>query len=59
MLLKLARSLNGKKTYLLAVLGAVVVLLEYFKVIDPTLKDTLLGLFGAGAVASVRSALKS
>lgn len=45
--------LKGKKTYLIAILMATVQGLFYAGVIDASMRDTLLQLLGAGAVATV------
>ena len=52
----LQKFLDGKKTYACAFLGAVVVFLNLAGFIDSGLTQTLLGLFGFGAVASLRAA---
>ena len=48
--------LDGYKTYIMAGLGALTVLGLYFKVIDSATAQLLLGIFGFGGLAALRSA---
>ena len=50
--------LSGKKTYLVAALGAVVVGVYFLGGITEATCDTFLGLLGLGGLATLRAALK-
>lgn len=50
--------LQGKKTYVMALGGAIVVFLKIANLIDDTTYQTLLGLFGLGGLAALRAAKK-
>lgn len=54
----LIKSLEGKKTYICAVLIAVLTAGHYIGWIDAQMYQTLIGLFGAGGLASLRAAKK-
>ncbi len=47
--------LKGKKTYILATLGALVVFVKFLGWIDEATANTLLGLLGFGAFATLRA----
>ncbi len=47
--------LKGKKTYILAALGGLVVALSWAGVIDQVLADRLLQIMGFGAIAALRA----
>lgn len=49
--------LQGKKTYILAAIAAVVTFVKYLGYIDDGMYQTLVGLLGAGAVATLRSSV--
>ena len=50
--------LKGKKTFICAALGGVVVALKLAGVLDGQTMETLLALLGFGAAASLRAAIK-
>lgn len=53
--MKLLVWLEGKKTYISAVCGAVVVFLKLTNVLDEQTSNTLLALFGFGGLAALRA----
>lgn len=53
---KLLQKLEGKKTYLVAILVGVVSVLNYLGVVDGQAYVTIMGLLGAGGVAALRAA---
>jgi len=55
--MKLLELLDGKKTYIVVALALVVVVLNYFEVLDATLYNQLLVLLGVGALGATRSAI--
>jgi len=56
--MKFIEYLEGKKTYLVAIAGIVVIVLRYFDVIDVELTNYLFGLLGLGGIAAFRSAIR-
>ncbi len=54
---KLVAFLQGKKTYILVVLGLLTVLAEHYNKISAPTEQQILWVLGFGTVASVRSAL--
>ena len=55
---KLLKLLKGKKTFLCAIGGGVVVTLKLLSLLDDPTASTLLTLLGFGAAAALRSAIK-
>lgn len=50
-------TLQGNRTYILAALAAVVTFVKYLGYIDDSMYQTLIGLLGAGAVATLRASV--
>jgi len=50
-------SLTGKRTYICAVLGGLVVALRILELIDGPTAEALLGLLGFGGLAALRAAV--
>jgi hypothetical protein len=55
---KFLNFLKGKKTYFLSACAVLVVGLHFFNLLDVDVTNTLLGLLGFGAFATVRSSIK-
>lgn len=55
---KVLKKLKGKRTYLVAVLVGVVAVLGHLGYLSPEAQATLLGLLGAGGLASLRAGVK-
>ncbi len=55
---KVTTFLTGKRTYIIATAAAVVVFLHQAGYIDQQVYETLLGLLGAGALTTLRLAIK-
>lgn len=56
--MKVIAFLEGKKTYFVAALVAVVAVAEFMGWIDMQTATSILGILGAGGLASLRSAVK-
>lgn len=56
--MKLSTWLEGKRTYIAALAGAIVVFLNLVDVIDQQTANVLLSLFGFGGLAALRAAKK-
>lgn len=52
---KLFTLLEGKKTYICAVTGSLIVLLKLLNVLDDAIANTLLGLLGFGGLAALHA----
>ena len=50
-------ALMGKKTYIIAVCIGIVAVLQYLNIIGPQTAATLVGILGAGGVATLRAAI--
>lgn len=55
---KLIEFLEGKKTYICAVVIALTYIFRSQNIIDDTTANILLGVFGGGAIASMRNGIK-
>lgn len=51
------KQLEGKKTYICAFLIGIVVVAAQLGYIDANMRDTLLGILGAGGLVAMRSAM--
>lgn len=53
---KILTFLKGKRTYICAIAGAIVVFLQFINIIDSHVATTLLALLGFGGMAALRAA---
>ncbi len=51
---QLANNVDGRKTYVIAAVLAIIVVLEYLGIIDASLAESLIALLGAGGLATLR-----